>query len=54
MIAGGVFGALAGWLAVDRNRSALPWWGLGVLIGPLAVAVLLARPKRTGERPASL
>lgn len=55
MIAGGVFGIAAGWLAIARNRSGLPWWALGVVLGPIAIAVVLTRGHRPAEvRPAVL
>lgn len=55
MIAGGVFGIVTGWLAVGKNRPALPWWVLGVLIGPFAIVALQIRGPRPPEmRPAML
>ena len=54
MIAGGVFGAVTGWLAVDRNRSAVPWWFLGSIFGPIALVTLFVKGKRTDAPPAVL
>jgi uncharacterized membrane protein YfcA len=54
MIVGGAFGALTGWLAVGRNRSALSWAAFAVLTGPIALLVLLTKPDRHGEQPAML
>ncbi len=50
MIAGSVFGVICGFAAIPRNRSALPWWLLGVLGGPITLAVLIAQGEREGPR----
>lgn len=50
MLAGAVFGGVCGWLAIPRNRSAVTWWFLGVLTGPVALGVLLAQGRREGPK----
>ncbi len=49
-----VFGPLSAWLAVARERSAAIWFAYGLLLGPIAPAILaLAPPGRCrvcGER----
>lgn len=54
MTIGAVFGAITGWLAVARNRSALIWWLVGVVFGPFGFVALLNRGPREDPRLAIL
>jgi hypothetical protein len=46
LIGGSVFGLACGLLAIQRNRTATGWFGLGLLFGPIALLVLLTRERR--------
>ncbi|GAC1425560.1 MAG: hypothetical protein NVSMB57_16960 [Actinomycetota bacterium] len=50
LIIGSVFGVMCGFMAIPRNRSALPWWALGVLTGPIALGVLKQMGTREGPK----
>lgn len=50
MIIGALFGIACGFAAIPRNRSAVVWWFLGVLFGPVTLAVLLRQGERPGPR----
>lgn len=46
LVFGSAFGLVCGLLAVGRNRSAVGWYFLGLVFGPLALAPLLIRQRR--------
>lgn len=50
MIVGALFGVACGFAAIPRNRSAVVWWFLGVLFGPVTLAVLLRQGERAGPK----
>lgn len=51
-MAGAVFGLVCGLLAIRRNRSAVGWFLMGLLVGPIALVWLLAQ--RRQDEPAFL
>lgn len=52
LIVGSIFGLLCGLLAIRRNRSAVGWFMLGLISGPIALIWLFTR--RRAEQPAFL
>lgn len=44
-----VFGPLTSWLAARRRRSSVAWFMFGAILGPIALALLLAAPLGTCE-----
>lgn len=49
---GSVFGLITGLLAVRRNRSAVGWFIMGLLVGPIALVWLLVQQR--SEEPGFL
>ena len=49
---GSVFGLICGLLAVRRNRSAVGWFVMGGLVGPIALVTILVQQRR--DEPAFL
>lgn len=43
---GAAFGLATGLIAVRRNRTASGWFMLGLITGPIALALMLTRPYR--------
>lgn len=52
LMAGAVFGLVCGLLAVRRNHTAVGWFIMGMLVGPIALVWLLAKRRR--DEPAFL
>ena len=46
LVIGSVFGFVCGQLAVGRNRSAVGWYFLGLVVGPIALVWLLVAQRR--------
>lgn len=46
LMIGAAFGLATGLIAVRRNRTATGWFMLGLVSGPIALAVVLTRPYR--------
>ena len=46
LMAGSVFGLACGLFAIRKNRSAVTWFILGLLSGPIAVAAILLQGRR--------
>jgi len=46
LMAGALFGLACGLLAIRKNRTASGWFMLGLITGPVALAVVLTRPYR--------
>ena len=49
---GSVFGLICGLLAIRRNRSAVGWFAMGGLFGPVALVTILVQKRR--DEPAFL
>jgi hypothetical protein len=52
LIFGSIFGLICGLLAVRRNRSAVTWFMLGLMVGPIALIWMLVQRRR--EQPGFL
>ena len=46
LMAGAAFGLACGLLAVRKSRTASGWFVLGLITGPIALAVMFTRPYR--------
>jgi len=49
---GAAFGLPCGLLAIRRNRTASGWFLIGLVLGPIGLALILTRPYR--DHPAFL
>ena len=52
LMIGAAFGLACGLFAIRRNRTASGWFLIGLVIGPIALALILTRPYR--DSPAFL
>jgi hypothetical protein len=52
LMVGSVFGLVCGLLAIKRNRSAVLWFVLGLIAGPIALLAVLLQQRR--DEPAFL
>lgn len=52
LMIGSVFGLVCGLLAIRRNRSAVAWFLLGLIFGPIALIWISVQRRR--EQPAFL
>jgi len=46
LMIGAAFGLASGLIAIRRNRTGSGWFLIGLVLGPIALALILTRPYR--------
>jgi hypothetical protein len=46
LMTGAAFGLACGLIAIRRNRSGAGWFLIGLVVGPIGLALILTRPYR--------